>query len=383
MPHENEPPAPTPTDAVRCQRQMRIHNMFARLKTVHRLPLFCALLLTAAAVPVRADDMDFLPTGTNVVYHLDVVKALRSKTMQELTKKFPFLEGDLAATDRLGVAPGKMARVTLGLKFVDRDEEMSGVITTIKPITAAEIKAARKSRPRAPDLDLFFEEIKVGSNMVHVDTFKSKTNDKERISDGAFCVIDGTHVVISSNTVNFAPTSGLETMKRALEPNRQGVLSPLSPAMLAAVKPISSSTAGVVIDLQKMPDRDKKGMLDFFGQLVPAFPAAFPSMQTLTVWADEEGQVKLSAQLICKDAASAAEAKKVADAGLEAFKGLVAKQLASADVPADLKESLTSMQAVLNAVQLSTNGTAVNGVVSVQPATLVRALGTFTGGAPR
>ncbi len=168
------------------------------------------------------------------------------------------------------------------------------IYTTIKPVTAAEIKAGSPLLLATAN-----KEVKVGLHTMYEDLGKT-----------AFCVVEGKYVLYGRT----------KELKAILERTKKPEIAPGLQAALDKVG--SKSTISVAVSLQALPAAFKKELPGNLGMPAGALDATLDSMQSLTVQASEAGgNLKLSATLICKDAAGAAELKKAVEAGLTAARG--------------------------------------------------------------
>jgi hypothetical protein len=335
----------------------------------HRF-LVAAVFVAAVAAPSRADELQYLPNGTFLLYSLDVKAALKSKLYEEVRSRFKELEKELGrSNEEIGIDVKNMARITAGAASIGwRDQDSIIAVATIKPVTAAEIKTARK--PWAFQKDFKFTESKVGKHTVYEESysfnFGDKTDDKPRPPEKgqAFCVVEDKVVLYGR----------LGSLKKVLERSEKVKLSPGAEAGLKAAG--LSEPLTMIIDLQAIPERDSAEMKKALGQVIPGFADAFANARTLTVRASAADQVKAVATVYFKDAASAADAKKVADGGLLAIKGLLA------DDPQDepmVQKAKKGAREALGALKLAGKDTQVSAEIALEPAVAAEVARSLTG----
>ena len=219
------------------------------------------------------------------------------------------------------------------------------IYTAIKPVTAADVKAAS---PLAAVLS--YTEVKVGAHTMYEDLGKT-----------GFCVVEGKYVLYGQTKVLRAI---LERTKKA----------DLAPGLQAALKQVgAASTVSAAISMQALPAAEKEDLLKKIG----GAPGALDSALAVTLQASEaDGSIKASATLVCKDAAGAAQAKKAVDAGLTAAKGKMEDilKIQAKNLKPDELQMLRDARGLLDAVKVSAKGAQVSAEASVAPASVARAL---------
>ncbi len=332
--------------------------MFSMLKG--RGTLAAALvLLCGQAAPGRADEIQYLPNGCFVVYSIDMAGLLKSKLYQEAKAKVNWFDDDLrhSLADEMGIPAANVARVTVG---VASGTEEIVVLTALKPITAAEIQASRKVRPWQKDFA--YKEVKVGAFTIYQESYSISFNPKDKPSkpaDGrAFCVVDKNLLVCAFE---------LDALKKILERNKKPTLSPNMEARLKEAGLKNMLT--MVLDVTAFPEKEKKPLLRDLGKQLPGLENVFEGLQTLTVKGSAANQVKVSATMHCKDAATAGDFLKIANGGVIILKTLFKNE--EGDAPPEAKDSLKELGKVLDAVKLTTKGAQVNAEVTVEAAAAV------------
>jgi hypothetical protein len=159
----------------------------------------------------------------------------------------------------------------------------------------------------------------------------------------------------------------LEILKAILERTAK---AELPPAMRVGLKQTGLASAfTLVFDLEAMPARERKSLLKSLEKLAPGVADILGDLHVLTATANDSGKVTATATLLCKDAASAAQAKKIAATALDALKAEIKDD---PRVPPSAQELRKEVWAVLGAIKLSTKENQVNAEVTVEAAAAVR-----------
>ena len=112
----------------------------------------------------------------------------------------------------------------------------------------------------------------------------------------------------------------MSSMKKILEGDQKPTFRS---GLSAAIKQTGlKSTVTVVVDLESLPERERKSMERDLGRDLPGFADAFPGMKVLTLQFNATDKLKATAAVTCKDADTAAATLKVGEAGLAKIKGL-------------------------------------------------------------
>lgn len=331
--------------------------MFPTFKICGKLrPALVGLVLCCLAAPARGDDLQYLPDGSMLVVSVDLAALLKTRTYEVAKSRIKAFNESLekGLRDEMGIPATNVARITAGVEAITTD----GIIiyTTIKPVSAADIKAGKK--PRSFKINFKHREVKVGDYTIYEENYQFQSNPKKKSgpvqAEMAFCVVEDRTVVYGR----------LEAVKKILERNKKPVLSA---GVQAGLKQTGfASAVTLVMDLQAIPERDKKSMLRDLEKLVPGLADVADGMQTLTVRVNEKDNVTGTATMFCKDAASAAEVKKVLDAGLVTLKGLYKDD---PKLPAKIGETMKEVRTAIGAVKLSTKEAQVNAEVTLEAAT--------------
>jgi len=319
------------------------------------------VLLFGIAAPGRADEIQYLPDGCFVIYSVDMAGFLKSKLYQEAKAKVNGFEDGMqrSPAEEMGIPAANVARVTVG---VGSGTDEIVVLTALKPITAAEIKASRKARPYQKDLT--YKEVKVGAFTIYQETYFYSFNDDPKNKDRkpndgrAFCVVEKNLVVCAFQ---------MDSLKKILERNKKPTLAPNMEARLKASGVKNMLT--MVFDVTAFPEKEKKPLLRDLGKQLPGLENVFDGLQTLTISGTAANQVKVSATMHCKDAATAGDFLKIANGGVIILKGVLKNE--EADAPPEAKESLKELGKALDAVKLSAKGAQVNAEVTVEAAAAV------------
>jgi hypothetical protein len=313
------------------------------------------------AIPAQAQDGKYLPDGCTVVYSVDMIAFMKSKAYQAAKTKTSAFDEEIQKVlgERIGVAADNITRMSAGVASAAAGgTENVIIISTIKPISAAAIKAAKK--PFDYQKDFTHKEEKIGAYTVFVEYYRFQFNPKDKPGEleagQAFCVVEDKVVL----------HGGRQLLKKVLERNK---MPTLSPHMESALKQVGFKDGlMLVLDYPGMPERERKSMLTEIGRLIPGAAEIAPNVQAFAMRANGQDKVKLSATLFCKDAASAAEAKKVADGGIVAIKALIKDD---PEQPADLRAAMKEVRSFLDAIKTSSKGAQANADATVEAATVV------------
>jgi hypothetical protein len=329
------------------------------------LPNFCskrALLLFTTfsfflAAPARGGDDDYLPDRTFIVGSVNLPEMRKSRTYQEGKNQAKFLVDAIekGLSEYMGIPAANIARFTLGVGVGERRgiEDLK-VITTIKPITAAQIKEAKKP---APDYRNFtHKESKVNGFTVFEENYSFAFEPKDSGESEPRVFSGQAFYLVEEKTVLFGR---IDTLKIVLGRKEKPALSA---NMKAGLKAGAADTWTLVIDLQAMPERPKKSLLSDLDRIA-GLTDVFGSVQTLSLRGSSADKIKAFATVACKDAASAAEAKKVADGGLVFLKG---ELKGDPNLPPTVQAALKELRNLLDGVKLSTNDAQVRAEVVIE-----------------
>jgi hypothetical protein len=197
-----------------------------------------------------------------------------------------------------------------------------------------------------------YKEIKVGSVTVYQQNFQFLFDEKAEPGKGrdgqAFFVAEGKYIV----------TGRLDDLRKVLERNKK---PELSSDMQTGLKYADfSNPAMLVLDVQSMPSRDKESMIK--GLPWPGVKEAVDAVQAVAVRAKENGKLAVSAAAFCKDAAGAAQVKKVADAGLADLKAKIKGVMEKGDpkAPPQIAEMMKEFDRFLGGVKVAVKDSQVN-----------------------
>ncbi len=315
-------------------------------------------LLLAAPTAARGDELQYLPDDCHLVASLNYQDFLKSKTYQELKKQIPEvgknLEGGL--TEGLGIPGNNLARITSALSFGAKPgpEPQVGMLNTIKAIKAEDIKANKKIQPWMKNHA--YKEVKVGTFTLYQQTYQFEINGKidDKVLEGpAFCVVEDKLVLFGS----------VPDLKKILERNKKPALAA---NLQAGMKEANfSNVASFVLDIQGMPQWAREEMAKNLSKTSPAIEGLAEQVKLLAIKVNEDGQVKGSATLFCKDAAGAGKVHKAAAMVLADLKS---KLKDDPTAPAPKQELIKGARMFIEAVKLSDKGEEATATVAVEPA---------------
>jgi hypothetical protein len=329
-------------------------------------PALVGVFLCCLAAPVRADEIDFLPNNCIVLYSVDMAGFVKSKLYQQANAKIKGFEEEMQRSlkEELGFPSTNVSRVTAGFAMPGagkRHEEFVIIVSTAKPVAAADIKANRKVRSYQKNFS--YKEIKVGEHTIYQESYSF--DFKSPLTTGrAFCVAD-------KNIILFG--DGAESLQQILERDKK--TNKLSPNLQAGLKTVGKdSMLTVVMDVTKFPERERKEMIRELGGKLPALENLFDGMQTFTLKGTADDKVKLVATMTCKDAATATDVRKLADGGIVLIKGELKREMDREFTTPEEKEMMKTISKAFDEIKLSTQGAQVNGELTVEPATAISVL---------
>jgi len=312
--------------------------MATRLRTrlARGLGAAAALALLAALAPATAypadppaDALKYLPDGADFVVSVKVGELLDSGVWKEVRKEvkdFDKMTKDFK--DMTTLDPADIDRVTLAGKMGKGSEDAAPLVAarTRRAVKAADLAAFQKNKQ--------FKETKVAGQTVYEDG-----------KDGtAFAVIGGNMVLAGPG----------KQLRAVLERRGQ---AKLSDAMRASLRQADfSQTVAFAADVHLFHIEDKKGSGVEQRFLEPLVGVAGSAR------VGNDLDVKLT--VLCKDAETADDARKLADAGLVLLKYFARDQK---DFP---KEGLD----LIKKVKVSAEGTNVSATVTVPGPVLAKAV---------
>jgi hypothetical protein len=263
----------------------------------------------------------WVPDGANILMSFNVSAILRSEAAKTLIKEFPKVREELEEefTEEVGLKFEEMQRVTLGGSPKDRG-----------PIVVMELKqavtpAAFLARLRNQD----WQEENVGGETIHVDGRNGR--------DAWYFPDD--------RTIVGGPT---DMIRQVISPNRKPTLSK---SLRGYVDRLDFAQALVLMFIVEDTQ-------EFF--LPPIIPKADPEQFKAFVFQGNVGtDARFTADLVCRDATTAAVLEQTIKAGLEQLRN-------EQDVPEAVRE-------LLDAIQTSVAGDKVQGKATL-PMRLLRAL---------
>ncbi|MBI3822823.1 MAG: hypothetical protein HY289_09110 [Planctomycetes bacterium] len=330
------------------------------MSAVRNRAMLALVILCAFAAPGRGDEVDYLPDGCFFYFSGDVAAFRKSKLYQEATKQIKeFERGFNDMRDRLGVPVDNIARLSVGVMNTDGPSGEVGILTTLKPIKAADILAAKKGFPFQKDYT--HKEVKVGKHTLYEENYRFEF-DKDAtqpVKGQAFCVVEEKIVLFGR----------LEGIRKVLERDKKPVFSP---GVAAGIKEAGMKDALLIVfDFSGFPEKEKDRFKRDLDRAFPGAEAVFDSLQTLTVRGNATDAVKATARLTCKNKTAEADVKKAVNAGMDQIKGFLAENPTD---PPEVKKAKTEVRAALAAVALSAQDAQVTAEVSIDAATAVRTL---------
>jgi hypothetical protein len=274
-----------------------------------------------------------------------------SPLYQQWQKDIPeFSKGEASFQSDTGLAPDNLDQVTIGGDIIRNGPSYGPTIVfqTRNPATADDIRA--KIKPHSYQKDFKLEEIKIGNYTAYQPTFHFNFGQPEaKLEHGDAFVVVENNVVLESRDI--------EGLRKILE---RGKPAELSETMQLALKNVDASkTVVYAIDL-KACFADEQFVKDFQRTMGPMLPGIsgdalkqYESLALDATLAAEEA--KLRATLLCKDADTAGDAKKMAEAAQVLLRQVIQ---ASPRAPQELADAIKSISFTLDGGRLSATGQA-------------------------
>ena len=296
---------------------------------------------------------EYLSDDCSMIFSFDVAAFMKSKLYQELKTQIKEFEGVFPEVGRefsfFGIPVENVARFTAG---GNKTREI-GIITTLKPISAADIKEnAKPFSPFAKNYKL--AEVKVGNYTVYEESYQYQFDPKDKPGEvfkgRAFCVVEEKIVIFG----------GLEAIKKVLQRDRKPVFSR---GMAAELE--SGLTGGytLIVDVNAMPEQERKSLERELGGAIPGFADVLAGVKVLAVRGSAGDDVAVRATLTCKDKPSAESAKNTADVGLALLKLAFGK--GDPQDTAEVKKAKKAVTDVLGTVKLTSQDTHVRAEASI------------------
>jgi hypothetical protein len=330
--------------------------------------VFAPLLLATAWIglprPAAAElPLKYLPDGSNMLISARFQEVHDSTFYQNMKKEMAdFSKGEESFEIETGISPSNLARVTVGGNIAGKGDEGQPTIVfqTRNGVTADDVR--QKMKPRSYQKEFKIDEIKVGEHTIFDPTFHFAFAQAPTATiHGQAFVVAESNVVIESRNV--------EGLRKILGRGRPAELSAI---MQSALKDADDAkTLLYAIDLKALTADDQfaKDMQRQFGPFLGGAANAemLKHLESLALEGSLNGDdAVLRATLVCKDADTAADAKKVAEGGEVALRQVMQ---AMPRTPKELADSI-------NAVKFTVDGSKLQaaGQVKVDPVvTWVRA----------
>ncbi len=276
----------------------------------------CVLVLPVLAVswvaalrPARAElPLKYLPDGTNMLISIHFQEVHDSPLYQNLKKELPdFSKGEEGFAGEAGVRPDNMAQVTMAGNVTGKGDEgqPTVIIQTRNAVAAEKVKEAMK--PQKFQKDFKIDEIKVGEYTIYDPSyhFQYEPPGAKAFHAEAFVVVESNLVLESRN---------VDGLKKILQRGKPVELSETMQGLLKDAD--ASKTLLYAIDLKAVA-ADEQFLKALQGQLGPFLANngdLLKQFESLAVDASlKDDDAVLRATLACKDAAAAADAKKMVE----------------------------------------------------------------------
>ncbi len=322
------------------------------------------LLLVAALVampgPSSAELPKYLPDGCNTIIVVDFAEVHDNPCYQKLkTDLADFGRGESSFQELVGVAPSNLAHLIMAGDLIasGRDAQPIVIVKTRKPITAADLRAARRAQSYQKDFS--YNEIKVGEQTIYESTYHFSfpgAAETELQHGEAFAVV-------AENVVLFGGNG--EALRKVLA---RGKAAEMSPELASAVKDTDfSKTLAFVFDLNALAG-NRRFAGSFQHEFGPLFGDAtkiefLKKLDSLSFDGTLKGSdATVRASLTTKDAETAGDVKKVVEAAQIALRGTLQK------LPRVPKEVVDA----ISAVKFSVEGAKVNATGEVKADAVVQ-----------
>ena len=272
------------------------------------LPLLAASWLAFSRPAAAELPLNYLPDGTTMLISVHLQEVCDSSFYQNMKKEIAdFSKGEAGFAAESGVAPEDIAQVTMAGNLAGKGDEGQPtiIIKTRSAITADKIRETMK--PQSYQKDFKIEEIKVGQYTIYDPSFHfqfQKAGGKA-IHGKAFVVVENDVVLESRN---------VEGLKKILQRGKPAELSETTQGLLKSAD--ASKTLVYAIDLKAVAGDEEfaKNLQRNLGPLLAQNSEMIKAVESLALDGSLKGDdAVLQATLVCKDAATAADAKKAVE----------------------------------------------------------------------
>jgi hypothetical protein len=265
-----------------------------------------------------------------------------------LKKELPdFSKGEDGFATESGVAPADIAQVTMAGNIAGKGEEGQPliIIRTRGAITAEKIKQAMIKPQRFKDFT--FEEIKAGQYTIYDPSFHFQflPAGSKAFHGEAFVIVEN-NVILESRNV--------DGLKKILQRRKPADLSETMQGLLKDTD--ASKTLVYAIDLKSVSGDEEfvKNLQRQFGPLLGNSGDLIKGLESLALDGSLKGDdTVLQAALVCKDATTAADAKKAIEGVREMLNKLI-KMLPHA--PQDVAASVDSIALTVEGAKIKADG---------------------------
>jgi len=311
--------------------------------------LLASAVCTALARMGSAEVPKYLPDHCNLVLSIHFDELYDSPYYQKLkTDISTFASGEKSFQEEIGLAPSNLAQVTMAGDMAATGRE-SGPIVSIRtrnPVSAADLKAARKVRDFQKDFS--YNKIPVGGHTIYEATYRySWDQGKGELQHSeAFVVMD-------ANTVLFGGNG--EALRKVLARDKAPEISTEFQTALNAAD--FTKTVTEVIDFQAIAGNEAalKTFNRSFGFLFgPSNDELLKKLQSASFNGSLKGSdAQFRGSLVTKDGSAAEQAKKnVADAKVQ-LHGMLEKQ---PRVPKELLDAIDAIKLGVDGATVTATG---------------------------
>ncbi len=317
--------------------------------------LFSPLLLVAACIgvprPAAAElPLKYLPDGSNMLIAAHFQEVHDSSFYQNMKKELAdFSKGEESFEIETGIAPANLARVIVAGNIAGKGDEGQPTIVfqTRNAVTADEVR--QKMKPRSYQKDFKIDEIKVGEYTIYDPTFHYA------FAQAPTTTMHGQAFVVAENNV-VIESHNLEGLRKILGRGRS---AELSATMQNALKGTDEAkTLLYAIDLKAVmaDDQFAKDLQRQFGPLLGGAGNVemLKRLESLSLDGGLSGDdAALRATLVCKDADTAAGAKRMAEGGQAVLRQIVQVMPRA---PKEIADSINAVKFSVDGVKLQAAG---------------------------
>jgi hypothetical protein len=312
------------------------------------LPVFAASWLAFSRPAAAALPLNYLPDGTTMLISVHLQEVCDSSFYQNMKKEIPdFSKGEAGFAAESGVAPEDIAQVTMAGNLAGKGDEGQPtiIIKTRSAITADKIRETMK--PQSYQKDFKIDQIKAGQYTIYDPSFQFQFQQAggKTFHGEAFVVVENDVVLESRN---------IESLKKILQRGKPAELSETMHGLLKDAD--AAKTLVYAIDLKTVAGDEEfaKNLQRNLGLLLEKNGEMIKAVESFALDGSLKGDDSvLRATLVCKDAATADDAKKAVEGAQEMLRMIVK---ASPRAPHDVAASVDSVALTVDGAKIKADG---------------------------